>query len=89
MALGPLSSIISSLRILRFWGTFFLPNDFVKSVILHAGDKIDTLGGPSAKQGIVVIASVIDHDGPGIEMKLTSTLTSETFPSVMIAKEGR
>jgi hypothetical protein len=47
------------------------------------------LGRPAAQQGIVVVASVIDHDGSGIEMKLTSPLKSETFPSVMIAKEGR
>jgi hypothetical protein len=55
-------------------GNFFLPDDFVKSVILHTGDEIDALGCPSAKQGIVVIPSVIDHDGPGIEVKLTSHL---------------
>jgi len=55
-------------------GNFFLPDDFIKSVILHAGDEIDALGRPSAKQGIVVIPSIIDHDGSGIEMKLTSHL---------------
>src|SRR4030066_1523354 len=29
-------------------GNFFLPDDFVKSVVFHAGDKIDAFGGPSA-----------------------------------------
>ena len=53
-------------------GNFFLPNDFVESIILHAGDEIDALGRPAAKQGIVIIPSIIDHEAPGIEMKLTS-----------------
>ncbi len=51
-----------------------LANHFIQSIVLHAGDDIDTLGGPSAKQAIVVIPSVIDYDGSGIEMKLTSYL---------------
>jgi len=55
-------------------GNFFLPYDFVKSVVLHPGDKIDVLVGPSAKESIVIVASVIDHDGPGVEMKLTGHL---------------
>jgi hypothetical protein len=35
---------------------------------------MDTLEGPFPKQGIIIIAPVIDYDGPRIEMKLMSHL---------------
>jgi hypothetical protein len=55
-------------------GDLPLANDFIQSIVLHAGDNLDPLGSPSAKQGVVVIPSVIDDDGSRIETKLTSHL---------------
>src|SRR3989339_1461589 len=63
--------IFEDVTVLR---NFPLSNDVIESVVLHAGDEVDALGGPSAKQSIVVVPPVINHDGPGIEMKLMSHL---------------
>ena len=58
--------------ILYGFDPFDATGDFTRFINGHTGDKVDTLGRPAAQQGIVVVASVIDHDGSGIEMKLTS-----------------
>ena len=50
------------------------PYELYEQVFFHAGDKINAFGRPSAKQSIVIIPSVIDHNGPGVEMKLMSYL---------------
>ena len=50
-------------------GDSFVPNDLVERIVLHAGNKIDPLATPSAPEGIVGIAPVVNHDGPGGEVQ--------------------
>ena len=53
---------------------FSLSNDFIEGIVFHPGDKVDALGCPLAKQGIVIISPIIDHDGPGSKMELRHDL---------------
>jgi len=48
----------------------FVSNDLVQRIVLHAGDKIDSLATPSAPEGIASIASIVNHDGSGGKMEL-------------------
>lgn len=49
---------------------FPLPDDFIEGIVFHPGDKVDALGCPLAKQSVVIISPIIDHDGPGSKMEL-------------------
>jgi hypothetical protein len=60
--------------------SFPLSNHFVQSVVLHAGDKIDRLRAPSAPEGIVGIAPVIDDNGSRSEMQLLGNLHIRDLP---------
>jgi hypothetical protein len=60
----------SSLRIMTVLRNFSLSNDFIEGIVFHPGNKVDALGCPLAKQGIVIISSVIDYDGPRSKMEL-------------------
>jgi len=50
----------------------FVPNDFVERIIFHAGDKIDSLATPSAPEGVVGIAPIVNDDSPRGEMQFPS-----------------
>ena len=52
----------------------FVPNDFIQSIVFHAGDKIDSLATPSAPEGIVGIAPIVNNDGSGGEVQASGHL---------------
>jgi hypothetical protein len=45
-------------------GDSSLSNDLKEGVVLHFGHKINALRNPLGKQAVVVIGSIIDHNGP-------------------------
>jgi hypothetical protein len=55
-------------------GRFARFNHLVERVVLHAGDEEHPGLGPFREQSVVVVASVIDHDGPGGEAHLVGRL---------------
>jgi len=61
-------------------GKLPFPDDFILGVFLQFGHKIDLLGGPAAKEPVVVIGPVIDHDGSGREEDLAGDLDIGHFP---------
>ncbi len=67
-------------------GDSFVPNDFVQSIVLHAGDKIDSLATPSAPEGIVGIAPIVNDDGPRGEMQLPGDFHIRDF---CLAQDGK
>src|SRR4051794_35701337 len=46
----------------------------VSGILLQTGDEIDFLGGPLAKQRVIVIAAIHHHDGAGIQREDASHL---------------
>jgi len=56
-----------------------LPDDFIEGVVLHPGDKKDTLGGPLSKQGVIIIGSVIDDDGSRVKLQTLSDFYIRPF----------
>src|SRR5512136_570593 len=52
----------------------FVPKDLVQGIVFHPGDKIDSLATPSAPEGIVGIAPVVNHDGSGGEVQSPGNL---------------
>jgi hypothetical protein len=69
--------IVEDVTVLR---NFSLSNHFVQSIVLHAGDKIDLLRTPSAPEGIVGIAPIIDDNGSRSEMQLLGDLHIRDLP---------
>jgi len=59
---------------------FSLSNHFDQSIVLHTGDKIDLLRTPSAPEGIVGIAPIIDDDSSRSEMQLLGDLHIRDLP---------
>jgi len=55
-------------------GRIPFPDDFILGVFLQPGHKIDLLGGPAAKEPVVIIGPVIDHDGSRRKEDLTGDL---------------
>jgi hypothetical protein len=47
----------------------FVPDDLIERIVFHPGDKIHSLATPSAPEGIVGIAPIINDDGSGGEVK--------------------
>ncbi len=56
-----------------------VPQNFIQGVVFHTGDKIDLLATPSAPESIVGIAPVVNHDGPGGEVKFAGDLHFRDF----------
>ncbi len=52
----------------------FVPKDFIQGIVFHPGDKIDSLAAPSAPEGIVGIAPIVNNDGTGGEVQSLSNL---------------
>jgi len=70
-------------------GDSFVPNDFVQSIVLHAGDKIDSLATPSAPEGIVGIAPIVNDDGPRGEVQLPGDFHIRDLPLAQDGKLGK
>jgi hypothetical protein len=64
----------------------FVPQDFVQSIVFHAGDKIDFLATPPAPEGIVGIASIIHNDGSGGEVESSGNLH---IRNLSLAQDGK
>ena len=59
---------------------FSLSNHFVQSIVFHAGYKIDLLRAPSAPEGIVGIAPIIDDNRSRSEIQLLGNLHIRDLP---------
>src|SRR4030042_2175006 len=69
--------IFEDVTVLR---NFSLSNHFVQSVVLHACYKIDLLRTPSAPEGIVGTAPIIDDNGSRSEIQLLGDLHIRDLP---------
>ncbi len=67
----------------------FISNDFIQSVAFHAGDKIDSLVTPSAPEGIVGIAPIVNDDGSGGEGQLLGDLDIRDLPLTQDGELGK
>ncbi len=64
----------------------FVPEDFVQSIVFHAGDKIDPLATPSAPEGIVGIAPIVNDDGSGGKVQFPGDLH---IRDLSLAQDGK
>ncbi len=64
----------------------FVPNDLVQRIILHSGDKIDSLATPSAPEGVVGVAPIVNDDGSGGEVQLLGDLH---IRNLSLAQDGK
>ena len=66
----------------------FVPDDFVQSIVFHAGDKIHSLGIPATPEGIVGIGSIVNDNGSGGEMQVPGDLHIRHLPLAQDRKLG-
>ncbi len=66
-----------------------LLDDVVDSIDQHPGDKVDVLACPTAKQGVIIVAPVVDNDGAGGELELTGDLNLRNFAFGDDCKAGK
>jgi hypothetical protein len=64
----------------------FVPKDFIQSIVFHPGDKIDSLATPSAPEGIVGIAPIVNNDGPGRKVQFPGDLH---IRNLSLAQDGK
>jgi hypothetical protein len=82
----PLELIFEDMPVLR---NVSLSDNFIEGIVFHPGDKIDVLRTPSTPERVVGIAPVIDNDGSGSKIQLSSHLHIRNLPFGDESKFGK
>ena len=64
-------------------------NNLIQGIVLHSGDKIDSLTTPSAPEGVVGIAPIVNDDGPRGEVQLPRDFHIRDLPLAQDGKLGK
>ena len=67
----------------------FVPDDLIERIVFHTGDKIHSLATPSAPEGIVGVAPIINDDGSGGEVKFPGNLHIRDLAFAQDGKLGK